>query len=321
MAVKYKFNNESLSFEESGNSKKERVLRTIGFVAVGLLFFVIGAIVTSVVTPSSEAYQLRTELDAKDMEFQKLNDRLTKISTVLVDMQQRDDDIYRVIFETDPIPLATRKAGYGGSDRYEELKKFNNSQLVVATAKKLDMLSRQMYVQSKSFDELFTLAKKKTTMLAHTPAIIPIKNGSKRIVSGFGYRIHPIYKTKRMHTGIDIAMKRGTPVYATADGIIAEPKSGLSGYGITVLINHQYGYETLYAHLSKRTVKAGQKVKRGDLIGYVGSTGVSAGSHLHYEVWKKGEKVNPVHYFYNDLSPKEFEEVIEVASRFNQCLS
>jgi murein DD-endopeptidase MepM/ murein hydrolase activator NlpD len=186
---------------------------------------------------------------------------------------------------------------------------------------RIDQLTRQLYVQSKSYDEVFEMAKNKADMLASIPAIIPVESGVQRLVSGFGYRIHPIYKTLRMHTGVDFLAPTGTPIYATGNGKVVEAERNNHGYGRMVVIDHGYGYQTLYAHLSQIRVRKGQEIKRGEIIGMVGNTGTSTAPHLHYEVIRLGRKVNPVDYFFNDLSPEEFEYIIEVASRENQSLS
>jgi murein DD-endopeptidase MepM/ murein hydrolase activator NlpD len=247
---------------------------------------------------------------------------MDKLNLVVKDMENRDDNIYRVIFEAEPIPSTVRNAAYGGTDRYAKLEGYDNTKLIASTTKKLDALSRKLYVQSKSYDEVLALAKDKTKMMSCIPAIVPIKNGASKIASGFGYRLHPIYKTLQMHPGIDIISPRGTPIYATGDGVVQTPAGNyLTGYGICVVINHGYGYQTLYGHMSRKVVTEGTRVKRGQLIGYVGSTGMSTAPHLHYEVWKSGSRVNPVNYFYNDLSPAEYQKVIEVSSKITQSLS
>ena len=265
---------------------------------------------------------LQREIEQYKLQYEVLNERLNRVSTVLDDIENRDDNIYRVIFEAEPISSTVRQASYGGADRYSKFEGFDNSKLIIETAKKLDQLSRRLYVQSKSYDEVLELAKNKTKMMACIPAIIPIKNGAGKICSGFGYRLHPIYKTLQLHPGIDIISPRGTPVYATGDGYVNTPAGNtLTGYGISVVINHGYGYYTLYGHLSRKVVDEGTKVKRGQLIGYVGSTGMSTAPHLHYEVWKNGKKMNPINYFYNDLTPAEYQKVIEISSKITQSLS
>ena len=244
---------------------------------------------------------------------------MKKAEIVLDDLQKRDDNIYRLIFEADPIPKSIRKAGYGGVNRYQDLTGFNNSELVISTSKKIDQVTKQLYIQSKSFDEIIDLAKNKATMLASIPAIQPVSNKDlSRMASGFGNRIHPIYKTKKFHAGMDFSAKTGTPIYSTGDGEISKVKTSRKGYGNHVVINHGFGYKTLYAHMSKYIVKKRQKVKRGDIIGYVGNTGTSVAPHLHYEVHKDGKKINPVNFYYNDLTPEQFEKMLLISSQSNQ---
>jgi len=212
-----------------------------------------------------------------------------------------------------------RNAGFGGVDRYRELEGLSNSDLLVTTTKKLDKLSKQIYIQSKSFDEIVKMANNKSILLASIPAIQPISNKNlRRMASGFGYRTHPIYKTTHFHTGMDFSAPVGTPVFATGDGTIERADNLAQGYGNHIVINHNFGYKTLYGHLSRFAVRAGKKVKRGDLIGYIGSTGMSTAPHLHYEVIRNNQKVNPVNYYYNDLSPEEYQAMIELSSQSNQ---
>jgi murein DD-endopeptidase MepM/ murein hydrolase activator NlpD len=269
---------------------------------------------------SPKEKQLRREVEQYKLEYEILNSHLDNVQAVLKDVENRDDNIYRVIFEAEPIPNEVRNAGIGGADRYEKLKGYDNSDLIIETTKKMDKISRMLYVQSKSFDEVFKMAKSKEKLMLNLPAILPLPKNKGQIISGFGLRFHPILKYRRMHTGIDIAAPKGTPIYATGDGVIA--KSGReSGYGLTCIINHGFGYQTLYGHMSSIRVREGQKVKRGEVIGYVGSTGLSKAPHVHYEVILNGNKVNPVFFFYNDLSPDEYENVIDKANEENQCLS
>ena len=224
-----------------------------------------------------------------------------------------------MIFEADPIPSSIRKAGFGGVNRYKDIRNFSNAELVIEAAKKADKLSKQLYIQSKSFDEVIDLVKNKADMLASIPAIQPIANKDLgRVASGYGYRIHPIYKTRKFHTGMDFTAPQGTPIYATGDGKIAKVRRSRRGYGNHVIVDHGYGYQTLYAHMTKYIVYRGQKVKRGEIIGYVGSTGTSVAPHLHYEVIKNKRKINPVNYYYNDLSPEEYEKMLEISSQNNQ---
>ena len=268
---------------------------------------------------SPKEKRLKSEIENLVLQYDILSKKMTQIDLVLDDIQHRDDNIYRVIFEADPIPSSIRKAGFGGVNRYKDIRNFSNAELVIEAAKKVDKLSKQLYIQSKSFDEVIDLAKNKADMLASIPAIQPIANKDLgRVASGYGYRIHPIYKTRKLHTGMDFTAPQGTPIYATGDGKIAKVRRSRRGYGNHVIVDHGYGYQTLYAHMTKYIVYRGQKVKRGEIIGYVGSTGTSVAPHLHYEVIKNKRKINPVNYYYNDLSPEEYEKMLEISSQNNQ---
>ena len=268
---------------------------------------------------SPKEKRLKSEIENLVVQYDILSKKMTQIDLVLDDIQQRDDNIYRVIFEADPIPSSIRKAGFGGVNRYKDIRNFSNSELVIEVTKKADKLSKQLYIQSKSFDEVIDLAKNKADMLVSIPAIQPIANKDLgRVASGYGYRIHPIYKTRKLHTGMDFTAPQGTPIYATGDGKIAKVRRSRRGYGNHVIIDHGYGYQTLYAHMRKYIVYRGQKVKRGEIIGYVGSTGTSVAPHLHYEVMKNKRKINPVNYYYNDLSPEEYDKMLEISSQNNQ---
>lgn len=316
--AKYYFNTESLKFEKVVISLRKRALRVLGWLSTALVFGSIVLLIAYNFLDSPKEKQLRRELEQMTLQYEILQQKIDLSSAVLADLQKRDDQVYRVIFEAEPIPASVRNAGYGGSKRYQELEGFQQSKLMKETAEKIDKLYRQLYIQSKSYDEVFELVKKKSELLASIPAIQPVSNRDlNRIASGFGYRIHPIYKTHLMHSGIDFTAPVGTEIYATGNGVARLEYNG-RGYGNNVIINHGFGYSTLYAHMSKFAVRNGQRVTRGDLIGYVGSTGSSTGPHLHYEVIKGDTKVDPIHFFFNDLSPEDFEKVREIASRPNQ---
>ncbi|MFH0999239.1 MAG: M23 family metallopeptidase, partial [Bacteroidota bacterium] len=245
-----------------------------------------------------------------------LNDRMNRLEKVAMDMQERDDNIYRVIFEAEPVSADIREAGMGGADRYSKLKGFKNSDLIVSTVKKMDELTNKLYVQSKSYDEVFEMAKNKDEMMACIPAIQPISDKYKRRISAFyGYRIHPIYKTKIFHEGIDFSAPVGTDVYASGDGVVVEASRSNYGYGNIIEIDHGYSYTTVYAHLNGFKVREGERVKRGQTIGSVGNSGLSTGPHLHYEVRKSGNRVNPIYFFFNDLNPDDYDEIINVANQ------
>ena len=268
---------------------------------------------------SPKEKMLIRELDNMVLQYELMNEKLSQVSAVLDNVQDRDDNIYRVIFEADPIPSSIRKAGIGGVNRYEKLEGYNNSELIISTAQKLDKISKQLYIQSKSFDEVIEMATKKSDMLASIPAIQPVTNKElKRLSSGYGRRIDPYYKKPKFHYGVDFSAPKGTPIYATGNGTVKKTKKSRRGFGNHIVIDHGYGYESLYAHMQKYTVRRGQKVKRGDLIGYVGNSGKSTAPHLHYEVHKDGKKVNPAYYFHNDLTPEDFDRMLELAAQENQ---
>lgn len=313
--VRYRYNTKTLSYEKIELTWKDRLIRLFSFLATG---FVIGAIfffISFNYLESPKERMLQKENNQLKMQYALLNKRMDQVSAVLEDVQHRDDAIYRTIFEAEPIADNIRKAGFGGVNRYKELEGYRNSELMRETTQKLDKLSKQLYIQSKSFDEVYEMAKKKEEMLESIPAIQPVSNKDlTRMASGFGYRIHPIYKTKKLHTGMDFSAARGTEIYSTGKGKVVEVESSARGYGNHIVIDHGYGYRTLYAHMSNFNVRVGQEVKRGQLIGYIGNTGTSVAPHLHYEVHKNREKVNPVNFYFNDLSPEEYEKMIELSS-------
>ena len=317
--TKYYFNTDSLKFERVVVSFRKKFFRVFGWLSTAAVFGSIVLLMAYSFLDSPKEKQLKRELSGMSLQYELLQQRMDLASAVLEDLQKRDDQVYRVIFEAEPIPNEVREAGSGGVNRYKELENFNNAELMVNTSRTMDKLYRQLYIQSKSYDEVFELVKKKSELLASIPAIQPVtKSGIARLASGFGSRIHPIYKTYMMHTGIDFSAPIGTEIYATGNGTIAKVEYNGRGYGNNVTINHGVGYSTLYGHMSKVAVRPGQKVKRGDIIGYVGNTGSSTGPHVHYEVIKNGQKINPINFFFNDLTAAEYDKVRELASQSNQ---
>lgn len=317
--VKYKYNPKTLTYEKAELTLWDRVLKFFSYIGTGLVFAVAFLLVFYLFFDSPKEKRLKRENEQLKLNYALLNNRVEDLTKVMANLEERDDNIYRVIFEAEPIPKTIRRAGFGGSNRYEALEGYENSQLIIETTKRLDKLAKQMYIQSKSFDEVIEMAENKEKMLASIPAIQPVANKNlKRMASGFGYRIDPHYKVRKFHAGMDFSAPTGTDVYATGDGVVLKTKKGLRGYGYHIIIDHDYGYETLYAHLSEIKVKPGSKIKRGEIIGAVGNTGKSMGPHLHYEVRKNGEAVNPINFYFNDLSPAEYETMIELASGASQ---
>ncbi len=321
---KYRFNPDTLNYERIGISIKEKFTKIIAYFSSSLAFSLIIALIAVYFYESPKTKALKRENQELLSQYELMLKDLDKIENVLADLQQRDDNIYRVIFETDPIPSTIRKAGFGGTNKYSKLEGLNNSELVIETARKLDVLSKEAYIQSKSFDEVMKLALNKEEMLASIPSIQPLTNRDlKRTASGWGYRIHPIYKVKKMHWGMDFTAPVGTPVYATGNGQVMEisgSKTSRSEFGLSIVIDHGYGYETLYGHLSKFNVAMGQTIKRGDIIGYVGNSGLSTAPHLHYEVHKDGQRVNPALYYFKDLTADEYDKMIAISSNIGQTL-
>ena len=314
----YHFNTNTLSFEKVKLSVKDIVKRVLWLFASALTFAVIFIWIAFYLIDSPKEKMLQQENEQLKEQLREMDNKLDLMSEAMADIENRDDNIYRVIFEADPMPVEERypklydqnQASMGNTDALALLQDVSN---------KANQLIVRLSAQSRSFDTIAEVAQRKSDMLTSIPAIRPLK-GVKTISSGFGGRYHPILKTIRMHTGVDLSAPKGTPVYATADGVVSREKGG-SGYGIVVILNHGYSYQTLYAHLSKKVVKPGQKVKRGQLIGYVGNTGLSFGTHLHYEVIKNGVKVNPVHYFFDDITPEEYDAILESSKIVNQALS
>ncbi len=317
--TKYRFNPESLSYDRIKTSLRTRFLMFISYLSLIVVCAVLLNVIYSSVFDTPKEKKLRRENNQLLLQYQMLNNRINNLATVLEDMENRDDNIYRTIFNAEPIPKSVRDAGFGGVNRYESLEGFENSEIVIRTAQGLDQLTKAVYVQSRSYDEIIELAKMKEEQLARLPAIQPISNKDlTRTASGWGYRIHPIYKIKKFHYGMDFTAPTGTEVYATANGTVKLAEYSRRGYGNKVAIDHGFGYVTLYAHLNGFTVHKGQKVQRGDVIGYVGSTGLSTAPHLHYEVHLNGKKVNPINYYFNDLTPDEYDRMIELSMRAGQ---
>jgi murein DD-endopeptidase MepM/ murein hydrolase activator NlpD len=316
--TKYKFNPDTLSFDKIERNIKTLVKRVLGYLSTGLVSGVIFFFIFLQFFDPPQTKKLKRQNEQLLSQYNLLNKDLDKITKVLDDIQNRDDNIYRVIFEADPIPSSVRMAGFGGANRYSKLEEMDNAELIVSTTKKLDILSKQVFVQAKSYDEVAKMAMSREKMIASMPSIMPVSNKDlKQTASGWGMRMHPIYKILRFHYGMDFTAATGTDVFATGIGVVKSTERE-TGYGNMVVIDHGFGYETYYAHLSRINVQVGQKVNRGDVIGYVGSTGTSTAPHLHYEVSKNGVKVNPQNYYFQDLSPAEYEKMISISSNMGQ---
>ena len=318
---KYIFNPQTLEYEEykvPGKKKFRNVVLYLLSTSVTALIIVV--LVMNFFDSPTERMQSR-EIEYLKLQYDIINDKIDNLDLLMSEMQDRDDNIYRMIFEADPIPSSVRKAGYGGSNRYVALDGYVNSDMVVNTAKRIDVLSSQIYVQSKSFDEIYEMAKNKSEMLSCIPAIMPVKGTDiYRISSHYGQRTDPFYKVTKFHGGIDFSGPVGLGIYATGDGVVVKVEKNKSGYGNNVVIDHGYGYKTRYAHLNTIKVKKGEKVKRGQEIGLLGNTGKSTAPHLHYEVIKNNKTVNPINFFYNDLTPEEYDKILELSQLPSQTM-
>ena len=319
--VKYYYDSESLSFKKIKKSKrdvfKNVLLYLIGSAFFGFLFIFIG----SQYFQSPQERSLNRELENMKFQYSQLDKKMENIEGVLKNIEERDNAIYRIYFEASPISEDKRKAGFGGVNRYKKFDGFEYSNIIKESNRKIDVIQKRLTIQSKSLDEIAKLAMDREKFLKSIPAIQPVNNDDlTRIASGFGYRIDPFTKARKHHYGIDFTAPQGTPVYATGDGTIIRADNRSSGYGNHIRIDHGYGYTSLYAHLYKFNVKRYQKVKRGDLIGYVGSTGRSSAPHLHYEIFKDKVKINPINFYYGNLTAKEYDELLKQASVVNQSL-
>lgn len=321
--VKYYYDTESLAYRKI----KPKKAKKFGYIALFLLsaalfgfLFLVLLINTPYFQTPKDKLQTR-EIESMKLRYAILNKKIDQIDEVLSNIEDRDNNIYRAYFNYSPISLEDRRAGYKENNRYKELEGFNNSDLVINTSKRVDIIAKALAMQSKSLDQILKLAKEKDKLLAAIPAIQPVKNEElKHMASGFGYRSDPFTKARKFHKGMDFTARSGTPIYATGDGVVIKADNSLSGYGNHVEIRHGYGYLTLYAHLSKYKCRPGQRVKRGDIIGYVGSTGRSQAPHLHYEVHKNGKVVNPINFYYGNISAAEYVAISKIANQENQSL-
>jgi len=317
--IKYRYNTSSLRYEKIEETWFSVFLRIFGFLCAAIVFSVIIVAFAFKYLDSPKEKQLKRQLAQTELKFEHLNTKLGFYEGVLTGLQTRDEDIYRTVFEAEPIPNSIREAGFGGGNRFRHLENYSNGELLVETSQRIEKIGKQLYIQSKSYDDIVQMIQDKEDMLASIPAIQPVANKNlKRMASGYGLRIHPIYKTRKMHWGCDFSAPQGTDIYATGKGKVIKVTKAKRGYGNHIVIDHGYSYQTLYAHLKDVKVRKGQWVNRGDIIATVGNTGTSTAPHLHYEVKKNGKKINPINFFYNDLSPEEYEEIINISDRHNQ---
>ncbi len=319
--IKYYYNTNTLRYEKLETPLRVKILRIFGFLAAAVVTAAIISFFAFRFVGSPNEKLLSMENERLQDKYRELNDKVRVDQQQINELVKRDNEVYRAIFEANPIPDSARAKALAQDEEIERVENMRGKELVNSIVASLNTLGHYITAQKKSYSEIGNLLKNKEQILAATPAIQPVSNKDlTRIASGFGYRIDPIYKTVKLHAGLDFAAPIGTPIYATADGRIITAGNTGNGYGNHVVINHGYGYETLYGHMSKIKVRVGQKVKRGEVIGWVGSTGKSTGPHCHYEVHKNGQKIDPVYFFYNDLSPEQYDELLKKAASSNQSL-
>ena len=317
--IKYFYNTHTLRYERLEVPLRVKLLRVFGFIAAALVTSIIILFIGQKYFPSANERQLLNENANLRYSYKLLNSEVDELNERMAALEKRDNSVYRSIFESDPIPDSARAKSVEKINELRKVSEMNEDYLVTSIASSLQRLNNRVNFQQSSFSDIEKLIDRKEDLLAAIPAIQPVSNKDlERVASGFGYRIDPVYKIPKMHAGLDFTAPSGTPIYATADGKIKESNYNNSGYGNHVVINHGYGYETLYGHMVRIKARVGQTVKRGDIIGWVGSTGKSTGPHCHYEVHKNGNAVDPVYYFYNDLSPEQYDRLLKLAATRNQ---
>ena len=317
--IKYYYNTNTLRYEKLETPLRVKLLRFLGFISSALVTALILVSLAYRYFPSANEKILLQENDDLKENFMALDEQAHKIEQRLRELEKRDNEVYRAIFEANPIPDSARAKEMEHQIKVQQVLKLTKFELETSIGNTLRNVSNRMEVQDKSYGQIIGFIKNKEELLAATPAIQPVSNSElKRMASGYGYRIDPIYKTTHFHAGLDFAAPQGTPIYATANGVVTTAGNMANGYGNHVVINHGYGYETLYGHMYKVKARAGSRVKRGEIIGYVGSTGKSTGPHCHYEVHKNGRRIDPVYFFYNDLNPEQFNQMLKMSAVSNQ---
>lgn len=317
--IKYYYNTNTLRYEKVETPLRVKLLRVFGFIAAALVTAALISYVAFQFIGSPKEKVLEQQNKALRDNYNELEDELRSVQQQMKELEKRDNDVYRAIFEANPIPDSARAKELENKLEIAKVERIKDYQLVSSITGTLNNLNSRIAAQKKSYEEVEELVKNKEQLLSHTPAIQPVSNKDlNRVASGYGYRIDPVYKTTKFHAGLDFSAPQGTPIYATADGTVTTAGSTGNGYGNHVIINHGYGYETLYGHMVRVKSRNGQVVKRGEVIGWVGSTGKSTGPHCHYEVHKNGEKINPIYFFFNDLSPEQFDLLLKKAAASNQ---
>lgn len=317
--IKYYYNTNTLRYEKLVVPLRVKLLRILGFLAAAMVTALIIVFLGWQLLDSPKEVVMRRQNERIREDYVLLNNKIKAMEEQMAELEKRDNHVYREIFEANPLPDSARAKSLEKQKEIKLTEGMEDNELAYSIAATIDNLMNRMNFQKKSYSDIEGMIKDKEKLLAATPAIQPISNKDlSRMASGFGYRIDPVYKTVKMHAGLDFAAPQGTPIYATADGVVKLAGNTGNGYGNYVVINHGYGYETLYGHQYRIKAKAGQRVKRGELIGWVGSTGKSTGPHVHYEVHKNGRHIDPIYFFYNDLTPEQFDRILKMAAAGNQ---
>lgn len=317
--IKYIYNTNTLRYEKAETPLRVKLLRVLGFISAALVTAIIIVSVAYRYFPSTNEKLLIKENDRLRQQFLVLDEKTQKLQQQMTELEKRDNEVYRTIFEANPVPDSVRLKEMEQQKEITLVMSMSGGELENSITNSINNLAKRMAYQEKSFTDITNFIKNKEELLASTPAIQPVSNSDlKRVASGFGYRIDPVYKTVKFHAGLDFTAPQGTPIYATANGVVRTAGNLGNGFGNHVVINHGYGYETLYGHMFRIKVKSGTRVKRGEIIGWVGNTGKSTGPHCHYEVHKNGRPLDPVYFFYNDLSPEQFDRLLKIAASGNQ---
>ncbi|MBS1746984.1 MAG: peptidoglycan DD-metalloendopeptidase family protein [Bacteroidetes bacterium] len=319
--IKYYFNTHTLRYEKLVTPLRVKLLKVFAFFATAIVTAVIIVIIAFKYIDSPKTIMLKRENEDLKENYAALQQQTNELQQEMDELLNRDNNVYRAIFESTPIPDSARLKQMEKSNEEKKITALGETDLVKGISSQLNQLTLLAAYQENSFNQIEKMVKDKEKLLAAIPAIQPVSDKDlTRIASGFGTRIDPVYKVPKYHAGLDFAAPLGTPIYATADGIVTDAGYNDGGYGNRVVINHGFGYETLYGHMYKVKARVGQKVKRGEVIGYVGSTGKSTGPHCHYEVHRNGNPVDPVYYFYNDLTPEQYDRLLKLAKTANQSL-
>jgi murein DD-endopeptidase MepM/ murein hydrolase activator NlpD len=317
--VKYFYNTHTLRYEKLVTPLRVKLLRILGFLAAAIVTALIIVAFAFRFLDSPKEKLLRMQYERSQQDLRLIAGRVREMDAKLRQLEERDNEVYRTIFEATPIPDSARQKQMEMEKEVRLVSAMDNNELSASIFSSLNLIASRISMQEKSYKDIEGMVMNKEKLLASTPAIQPVANADlKRVASGFGNRVDPVYKTIKFHAGLDFTAPQGTPIYATAEGRVTTAGNSGNGFGNHVVVDHGFGYETLYGHMVRVKARMGQMVKRGEVIGWVGSTGKSTGPHLHYEVHKGGRPIDPIYFFYNDLSPEQYQQILKLAQSSNQ---